>query len=56
MLNICDEDLVGRTLKKGDFVMNISKSYYGQRKEINHKTAEGFFAIYHLELSGLLPK
>lgn len=31
MLNICDEELVGRTLKKDDFVMNISKSYYGQR-------------------------
>lgn len=31
MLNICDEELVGRTLKKDDFVMNISKSYFGQR-------------------------
>ncbi len=31
MLNICDEELVGRTLKKGDFVMNVSQSYYGQR-------------------------
>lgn len=31
MLNICDEDLVGRVLRKGDFHMNISKSYYGQR-------------------------
>ncbi len=31
MLNICDEDLVGRVLRKDDFYMNISKSYFGQR-------------------------
>jgi len=31
MLNICDEDLVGRVLRKDNFHMNISKSYYGQR-------------------------
>lgn len=31
MLNICDEKLVGRILKKDDFQMNISKSYFGQR-------------------------
>ena len=31
MLNICDEDLVGRVLRKDNFHMNISKSYFGQR-------------------------
>ena len=31
MLNICDEDLVGRVLRKDSFHMNISKSYFGQR-------------------------
>lgn len=31
MLNICDEELLGRVLKKDDFQMNISKSYFGQR-------------------------
>jgi hypothetical protein len=31
MLNICDEELVGRVLKKDAFQMNISKSYFGQR-------------------------
>lgn len=31
MLNICDEDLLGKTLQKDNLQMNISKSYYGQR-------------------------
>lgn len=31
MLNICDEDLLGRTLQKDKLQINISKSYYGQR-------------------------
>ena len=31
MLNICDQELVGRVLRKDDFHMNISKSYFGQR-------------------------
>ena len=31
MLNICDEDLLGRVLRKDDFHMHISKSYFGQR-------------------------
>jgi len=31
MLNICDEELLGRVIKKDDFQMNISKSYFGQR-------------------------
>jgi hypothetical protein len=31
MLNICDEDLLGRVIKKNKLQINISKSYYGQR-------------------------
>jgi hypothetical protein len=31
MLNICDEDLLGKVVKKDKLQINISKSYYGQR-------------------------
>jgi hypothetical protein len=31
MLNICDEDLLGKTLQKENLQINISKGYYGQR-------------------------
>lgn len=31
MLNICDEDLLERTLKKDKLEIKISKNYYGQR-------------------------
>jgi hypothetical protein len=31
MLNICDAELVGRTIKKDDFSMTISKSYFADR-------------------------
>lgn len=31
MLNICDEDVLGKVLKKDHLQINISKSYYGQR-------------------------
>jgi hypothetical protein len=31
MLNICDEDVLGKVLKKDNLQINISKSYYGQR-------------------------
>ena len=31
MLNICDANLVGRTLTKLDFTINISKSYFAER-------------------------
>jgi len=31
MLNICDADLVGRTITKEDFSLNISKSYFADR-------------------------
>lgn len=31
MLNICDAELVGRIIKKDDFSMTISKSYFADR-------------------------
>lgn len=31
MLNICDEELLGKVLKKDKLQINISKSYYGER-------------------------
>lgn len=31
MLNICDENLLGKVLQKDKLKMNISKNYYGQR-------------------------
>ena len=31
MLNMCDAELVGRTLKQSDLEVKISKSYYGDR-------------------------
>lgn len=31
MLNICDEDILEKTLRKDELEIKISKSYYGQR-------------------------
>lgn len=31
MLNICDANLVGKTITKSDFQLNISKSYFADR-------------------------
>jgi len=31
MLNICDADLVGRTVKKSELTLNISRSYFAER-------------------------
>lgn len=31
MLNICDLDLLGKTIVQDDLNMNISKSYYGEK-------------------------
>lgn len=31
MLNICDADLLGKTLTKDKLNLNISKSYYGEK-------------------------
>lgn len=39
MLNICDVDLVGRTLVEGDLTMNLSQSYFAERI-VEEKEAE----------------
>ena len=31
MLNICDADLLGRTLNRGNFNLKISEKYYAQK-------------------------
>lgn len=31
MLNICDAELLGKTITEGDLSMNITKSYYGEK-------------------------
>ncbi|HSD05399.1 MAG TPA: DUF424 domain-containing protein [Nitrosopumilaceae archaeon] len=31
MLNICDANLVGKTITKSDFSLNISSSYFAER-------------------------
>ena len=31
MLNICDADLLGRTLNRDDFTLKISEKYYAQK-------------------------
>lgn len=39
MLNICDAELVGRTVRQSDLDVTITKSYYGDRL-IDEKEAE----------------
>ncbi|MDH3276591.1 MAG: DUF424 domain-containing protein [Nitrosopumilus sp.] len=39
MLNICDLDLLGKTIVQDELKMNISKSYYGE-KIIEHDEAK----------------
>ncbi|MDE1727200.1 MAG: DUF424 domain-containing protein [Thaumarchaeota archaeon] len=39
MLNICDVDLVGRTLVESDFKMNLTPSYFSERV-VDEKEAE----------------
>ncbi len=31
MLNICDTELLGRTLNRGNFTLKISEKYYGEK-------------------------
>ncbi|WP_148686223.1 DUF424 domain-containing protein [Candidatus Nitrosocosmicus hydrocola] len=38
MINICDIDLLGKEINKGDFVINISKDYFLE-EEIDEKEA-----------------
>lgn len=39
MLNICDAELVGKTVKQSDLEIHITKSYYGDRV-VDEKEAE----------------
>ena len=39
MLNMCDAELVGKTVQQSDLVITISKSYYGDRI-VDEKEAE----------------
>ncbi|MDC8452148.1 MAG: DUF424 domain-containing protein [Candidatus Nitrosotalea sp.] len=39
MLNICDAELVGRTVRQSDLEIKITKSYYGDRI-VDEKEAE----------------
>ena len=39
MLNICDKDLLGKTIVQDQLNMNISRSYYGE-KIIEHEEAK----------------
>jgi uncharacterized protein len=39
LLNMCDAELVGRTVKQSDLEIKISKSYYGDRV-VDEKEAE----------------
>ncbi|HVZ62808.1 MAG TPA: DUF424 domain-containing protein [Candidatus Nitrosotalea sp.] len=39
MLNICDAELVGKTVRQSDLEINITKSYYGDRI-VDEKEAE----------------
>ena len=39
MLNICDAELVGRTVRQSDLEVRITKSYYGDRV-VDEKEAE----------------
>jgi len=39
MLNICDAELLGRTISKGDFTLKITDSYYAE-KTVGKEEAE----------------
>ena len=39
MLNICDAELIGRTVRQSDLEVNISKSYFAERV-VEEKEAE----------------
>jgi hypothetical protein len=41
MINICDLDLAGKEINKGDFTINISKEYF-QDEEINEEEATSY--------------
>jgi len=46
MLNICDADLLGRTLNRGSFTLKISEKYYGE-KIVEKEEAESLLKESH---------
>ena len=46
MLNICDADLLGRTLNKGNLTLKISEKYYGE-KVVEKEEAESLLKESH---------
>ena len=47
MLNICDTTLLGKTITKSDFSLNISKSYFVERF-VNKTEAEDLLKKYSI--------
>ena len=46
MLNICDADLLGRTLNRGNLTLKISEKYYGE-KVVEKEEAESLLKESH---------
>ena len=46
MLNICDADLLGKTLNRGSFTLKISEKYYGE-KVVEKEEAESLLKESH---------
>ena len=46
MLNICDADLLGRTLNRDNFSLKISEKYYGE-KVVEKEEAESLLKESH---------
>ena len=46
MLNICDTELLGRTLNRGSFTLKISEKYYGE-KVVEKEEAESLLKESH---------
>ena len=47
MLNICDTTLLGKTITKSDFSLNINKSYFAERF-VNKTEAEDLLKKYSI--------
>ena len=46
MLNICDTELLGKTLNRGSFTLKISEKYYGE-KVVEKEEAESLLKESH---------
>ena len=52
MLNICDAELLGRTITQDDLNMNIAESYYGQRLVTETEAAKLLKSSYIINMVG----